>query len=75
MIFTIFDERIVKKGSKPTVLYNFEPLERPRLKRAVLGTAAPIAALYPEVWTVPESWPHLNPAAPEALEIEKGPLH
>jgi len=24
MIFTIFDEKIVKKGSKPTVLYNSE---------------------------------------------------
>ena len=48
MIFTIFDERIVKKGSKPTVLYNFEPLERPRLKRAVLGTAAPKADCTPK---------------------------
>ena len=53
MIFTIFDERIVKKGSKPTVLYNFEPLERPRLerprlKRAVLGTAAPKAVCTPK---------------------------
>ena len=27
MIFTIFDEKIVKKGSKPAVLYNSEPPE------------------------------------------------
>ena len=27
MIFTIFDKKIVKKGSKPTVLYNSESSE------------------------------------------------